>query len=131
MLHATLFLLKRVQLYQIKEWEDVLDSETATPAAYLGSKLPEEEEQEEEVQGEEDDYDTELEDDYDSELEEDDILSQKALESALEKFDKMTDFEEEDSNENEEETTDSEEGSTSDEDDGDRVDEDRKCCKSI
>ncbi|CAI2162948.1 13825_t:CDS:2 [Funneliformis geosporum] len=45
-------------------WEDALDSETATPAAYLGSKIPEEEDQEEvEVQGEEDDYDAELEDD--------------------------------------------------------------------
>ncbi|RGB27400.1 TAFII55 protein conserved region-domain-containing protein [Rhizophagus diaphanus] len=107
-------------------WEDAIDSETATPAAYIGSKAHEEEEQEEveEVQGEEDDYDVELEEDTtvlgEEILDEDQFSTpdddlQKEFENALERFDEMSDSS--DKNDEEEETTESEEStSESDED---------------
>ncbi|PKY15485.1 hypothetical protein RhiirB3_401674 [Rhizophagus irregularis] len=106
-------------------WEDAIDSETATPAAYIGSKAHEEEEQEEveEVQGEEDDYDVELEEDTTVLGEEildeeqfstpDDDL-QKEFENALERFDEMSDSS--DKNDDEETTESEESTSESDED---------------
>jgi hypothetical protein len=115
-----------------KGWEDALDSETATPAAYIGSKLPDEEEQEVEVQGEDDDYDAEeditvLEEeihDEDQYTTPDDDL-QKEFENALEKFDEMSDSDNNDKNEDEE-TTDSEESTSDEDDDDDSEVEDRK-----
>ncbi|CAB5375988.1 unnamed protein product [Rhizophagus irregularis] len=106
-------------------WEDAIDSETATPAAYIGSKAHEEEEQEEveEVQGEEDDYDVELEEDTtvlgEEILDEDQFSTpdddlQKEFENALERFDEMSDSS--DKNDDEETTESEESTSESDED---------------
>ncbi|CAB5396367.1 unnamed protein product [Rhizophagus irregularis] len=105
--------------------EDAIDSETATPAAYIGSKAHEEEEQEEveEVQGEEDDYDVELEEDTtvlgEEILDEDQFSTpdddlQKEFENALERFDEMSDSS--DKNDDEETTESEESTSESDED---------------
>jgi hypothetical protein len=123
------FLTGEFQINRNKVWEDAIDSETATPAAYIGSKALEEEEQEEveEVQGEEEDYDVELEEDttvlgeeiLDDQFSTPDDDLQKEFENALERFDEMSDSSDKDE---EEETTESEE-STSESDESE--DEDR------